>query len=372
MKTFTVKDLPISERPREKIINSGSFYLSDKELLAAILGRGISGESVFVTAERLLAKFKTIGKILSAPIQDLVSIRGIGPAKGAQLKAILEAGRRTFSANGYKKIKVQPFLKWAGGKSQLLEQYAPLFPQRYNKYIEPFAGGGAIFFYLEPKQVILGDSNKDLIQCFIAVKNNVRELMHLLKIHRQRHSAEHYEKIKKEYNSNKLTKIDRAAAFIYLNKSCFNGLYRVNGKGELNVPFGGYKNPSIFDEENLLAASKLLKSVKLYSGDFAKILDVAEKNDFAYLDPPYYPLNKTSSFTSYTKGQFLAEEQIRLADVFKSLDRRGCKVMLSNSDTSFIKNLYKDFTIKTVKANRFISCVGDKRGPINELVVLNY
>lgn len=371
-KSFTIHDLPIEERPREKILNSGSFYLSDKELLAAVLGRGIGGESVFVTAERLLAKFKTIDKILNAPIQDLMLIKGIGLAKSAQLKAILEVGRRTFSNNNHKKIKVQPFLKWAGGKSQLLEQYAPLFPQKYNKYIEPFVGSGAIFFYLEPKQAILGDSNKDLIQCFLAVKNNVKELIRLLKIHRERHSIEHYEKVKKEYNSNKLNKVEKVAVFIYLNKSCFNGLYRVNSKGEFNVPFGKHKNPSIFDEENLLAVSKLLKSVKLYNGDFTKILDIAEKNDFVYLDPPYYPLNRTSSFTSYTKDPFLEKGQERLADIFQILDKKGCKVMLSNSDTSFIKALYKNFTIKTVKANRFINCVGDKRGPITELVILNY
>lgn len=369
-KSFTIHDLPKTERPREKIIREGAFYLRDKELLAAILGRGISGESVLVTAERLLAHFHTIDKIFQAPIQELMEIKGIGPAKAAQLKAIFEVGRRTFE----KKIskKVQPFLKWAGGKSQLLEQYAAFFPQRYNRYLEPFLGGGAVFFYLEPDEAILSDYNKDLIQCFLVVKNNVKQLINLLKIHKEHHGKEYYEKMRKDYNTKKLGKVERVAILIYLNKSCFNGLYRVNSKGEFNVPFGKYRNPAIFDEENLLAASKLLKRTKLCSGDFSKVLDYTERDDFVYLDPPYYPLNKTSSFTSYTAEKFLEEEQERLANVFKELDKKKCKVMLSNSDTKFIKNLYKDYRIETVKANRAISCIGNKRGPINELVVLNY
>lgn len=369
-KSFTIHDLPKSERPREKILQSGSFYLKDKELLAAILGRGIAKESVFVTAERLLTRFRTIDKVLQAPIQELMEVKGIGLAKAAQLKAIFEAGRRTFKEKTSK--KVQPFVKWAGGKSQLLEQYAPLFPQRYNRYLEPFLGGGAVFFYLEPNEAILSDSNKDLIQCFSVIKNNVKKLINLLKVHKEHHSKGHYEKTRKDYNAKKLAEIKRTASFIYLNKTCFNGLYRVNSKGEFNVPFGKYKNPAIFDEENLLAANKSLKRAKLHDGDFSKILDYAKKDDFVYLDPPYYPLNRTSNFTSYTAERFLEEEQERLADIFKKLNKRKCKVMLSNSDTKFIKNLYKDYRIEMVKANRAICCVGDKRGPINELVILNY
>ncbi|XOA43137.1 MAG: Dam family site-specific DNA-(adenine-N6)-methyltransferase [Candidatus Nealsonbacteria bacterium] len=372
-KSFTIQDLPISERPREKIIRSGGgFYLRDKELLAAILGRGIAKESVLITAERLLTRFRTIDRVLRAPIQDLMMIRGIGPAKAAQLKAVLEAGKRTFGKKIYKKIKVQPFLKWAGGKAQLLEQYAVFFPQRYNRYFEPFLGGGAVFFYLEPNKAILGDYNKNLIQCFLVVKNHVKQLIDLLKIHRKHHNKEYYGKMRKDYNTKRLGKTERTAIFIYLNKTCFNGLYRVNSKGGFNVPFGKYRNPAIFDEENLLATSKLLKRVKLYSDDFSKILDYVKKDDFVYLDPPYYPLSKTSSFTNYTSERFLEDEQKRLANVFRKLDKKKCKVMLSNSDTKFIKNLYKDYRIETVKANRNISCVGNKRGPINELVILNY
>lgn len=369
-KSFTIHDLPKTERPREKIIREGAFYLRDKELLAVILGRGISGESVLVTAERLLARFRAIDKIFQAPIQELMEIKGIGPAKAAQLKAIFEAGRRALEKKSSK--KVQPFLKWAGGKSQLIEKYAGFFPQRYNRYLEPFLGGGALFFYLEPNKAILNDSNKDLIQCFSVVKTNAKQLINLLKTHRECHGKEYFEKMRKDYNTKKLNKIERASAFIYLNKACFNGLYRVNSRGEFNVPFGKHKNPAIFDEENLLVASKLLKHTNLYSDDFSKILNYASRDDFIYFDPPYYPLNKTSSFTSYTAERFLENEQKKLADVFKALDRKKCKVMLSNSDTGFIKNLYNGYRIETVKANRAINCVGEKRGPVNELVILNY
>jgi len=268
-----------------------------------------------------------------------------------------------------RKIGVQPFLRWAGGKSQLIRQYSPLFPRRYNHYLEPFLGGGAIFFYLEPRRAILGDFNKDLIQCFSAVKNNVKQLIDLLKIHREYHSKTYYEKSKENYNTKELSEVERAAIFIYLNKTCFNGLYRVNSSGKFNVPFGKYKNPLISHEGNLLAASWLLKRSQLYCDDFSKVLDYAQKNDFVYLDPPYYPLNKTSSFTNYTSERFLEDEQKRLSEVFRELDKRGCKVMLSNSDTEFIRNLYKDYRIKIVKANRCISRMG---GKINELVILNY
>jgi len=372
-KSFTIHDLPKSERPREKILRfGGGFYLKDKELLAAILGRGIAGESVMVTAEKLLARFKTIDKILQAPIQELISIKGIGPAKAAQLKAVLEAGKRTFGKKEQKKIKVQPFIKWAGGKSRLLEQYAPLFPQKYNRYLESFLGGGAVFFYLEPEEAILTDYNRDLIQCFSVVKNSIKQFIHLLKTHKDRHSKEYYKKARKDYNTKKLSNIEKAAIFIYLNKTCFNGLYRVNSRGEFNVPFGKHKNPSIFEEENLLAVSKLLKRAKLYSCDFSKILTYAHKEDFVYLDPPYHPLNKTSNFTNYTTEKFLEDEQRRLADVFRKLDKKKCKVMLSNSDTEFIRNLYNNYRIEKVKANRTINCIAAKRGPINELVILNY
>ena len=210
------------------------------------------------------------------------------------------------------------------------------------------------------------------MDCYAIIKSNVRKLTGVLKQYQARHSKDFFYELRDKYNTNLLSRIERAAVFIYLNKTGFNGLYRVNSKGGYNVPFGGYKNPLIFDEANLLAVSKLLKNTELYATTFEKVLDYAESNDFVYFDPPYYPLNKTSKFTSYTKDSFLEKEQEKLAAVFKQLDKKGCMVMLSNSDTNFIKSLYKDFRIETVKANRFINCVGEKRGPINELVILNY
>ena len=367
-KSFTIHDLPKDERPRERMLKSGAHNLTDKELLVTLLGRGIGGESVMVTAQRLWGRFRNIKRIANASIEELAQVRGIGPAKATQIKAAFELGRRL---NGNHKPP-EPFIKWAGGKSQLLDQYSAFFPPKYNKYLEPFIGGGAVFFHLKPNKAILSDLNKDLMDCYAIIKSNVRKLTGVLKQYQARHSKDFFYELRDKYNTNLLSRIERAAVFIYLNKTGFNGLYRVNSKGGYNVPFGGYKNPLIFDEANLLAVSKLLKNAELYATTFEKVLDYAESNDFVYFDPPYYPLNKTSKFTSYTKDSFLEKEQEKLAAVFKQLDKKGCMVMLSNSDTNFIKSLYKDFRIETVKANRFINCVGEKRGPINELVILNY
>jgi len=367
-KSFTIHDLPKEERPREKMITLGARNLTDRELLVTLLGRGGRGESVVVTAERLLGRFRNLNRIATAPIKELTEIRGIGDAKATQIKAAAELANRI---NGGHKSP-EPFVKWAGGKNQLIYQYSAFFPPRYNRYIEPFVGGGAVFFYLRPQKAILSDLNRDLINCYEIIKKGVNNLISILGKYQFRHSKNFYCEVRNDYNAQILNKIERAAAFIYLNKTGFNGLYRVNSKGEFNVPFGGYKNPSIFDKNNLFAVSKLLKNVELCTMSFERVLDHAKAGDFIYLDPPYYPLNKTSKFTSYTKDAFLEEEQEKLAEVFRQLDKRGCKVMLSNSDTKFIKKLYKGFRRETVKANRFINCKGEKRGAINELVILNY
>lgn len=369
-KSFTIHDLPKEERPREKMITLGARNLTDRELLVTLLGRGGRGESVVVTAERLLGRFRNLDRIAAAPIKELTEIRGIGDAKATQIKAAAELANRI--NGGYK--SPEPFVKWAGGKNQLLDQYSVFFPPRYkyNKYLEPFVGGGAVFFYLKPQKAILSDSNKDLIDCYTVIKKNLRKLINILKEYQTQHSKDFFYKTRNSYNANLLNKIERVAAFIYLNKTDFNGLYRVNSKGEFNVPLGSYKNPAIFDEANLIGVSKSLSNAELYAMPFENVLNYAKANDFVYFDPPYYPLNKTSRFTSYTKDVFLEKEQEKLADVFKQLDKKGCKVMLSNSDTKFIKKLYDGYRIEVVKANRFISCIGDKRGPINELVILNY
>ncbi|HYZ59767.1 MAG TPA: DNA adenine methylase [Nitrososphaeraceae archaeon] len=269
------------------------------------------------------------------------------------------------------------FLKWAGGKLQLIEQFENLFPHNFRNYYEPFVGSGAVFFYvkskLKPNKVILSDSNEELINCFVVVRDRPSELVELLLNHRKRHSKEYYYAVR-TIQPNILDSVDRAARFIYLNKTCFNGLYRVNSKGQFNVPFGDYVNPSIFDKNTLFQASQLLQDVHLQVSTFEKVLDFAGKDDFVYFDPPYIPLSKTSSFTRYSKSDFTMKEQKRLSEVFRILDSRGCFVMLSNSDHALTRELYGHYkkTTFVVKAKRMINSVGSKRGAINELIVTNY
>jgi len=274
--------------------------------------------------------------------------------------------------------EIPKFIKWAGGKGQLLDQFEPLFPKKINRYLEPFVGSGAVFFYIiqkfKPKEIIISDINEELINAYEIVKTDVERLIVELKQHKEHHRVEG----KKYYltirvtNPNELPVLERAARFIYLNKTCFNGLYRVNSKNKFNVPMGSYKNPDIVQEDKLRLVSELLKNVSIKIMPFENVVNLAKKEDFIYFDPPYYPLEKRKSFTAYTKYTFLEEEQQKLAKVFTKLDKIGCFVMLSNSDTKFIKNLYLDYNIHLVQATRMINCNGDKRGKINEVVVTNY
>jgi DNA adenine methylase len=267
------------------------------------------------------------------------------------------------------------FIKWAGGKKQLLEQFKPLFPKKIERYFEVFVGGGAVLFYIiktyKPKYVFISDINEELINTYEIIKNDVENLIKELKKLKEIHSKEVYYKIRAE-DPKLLSPLTRASRFIYLNKTCFNGLYRVNSKGSFNVPMGSYKNPSICQEKDLREISKLLKNVKIKVMSFEEITKLTKKNDFIYLDPPYYPLKNKQSFTTYTAGNFLEKEQEKLKNVFEKLDKRGCKVMLSNSNTDFIKELYKNYNINFVDANRMINCDGSKRGKIKEVVVTNY
>lgn len=269
------------------------------------------------------------------------------------------------------------FLKWAGGKLQLIEQFENLFPSDFCNYYEPFIGSGAVFFYLKskskPNKVILSDTNEELINCFAVVRDKPSELIEVLLNHRKRHSKQYYYEVR-DLESERLDSVSRAARMIYLNKTCFNGLYRVNSKGEFNVPFGDYKNPSIFNRNTLYRASQMLQDAALRVMTFDKVLDFAGKDDFVYFDPPYIPLSKTSSFTRYSKSEFSIKEQNQLSEVFRALDSMGCFVMLSNSDHSLIRELYRDYdkNIVVVRAKRKINSVGSKRGAINEIVVTNY
>ncbi len=274
------------------------------------------------------------------------------------------------------KKEVPTLVKWAGGKKQLLEQFDKFFPRKIERYFEPFVGGGAIAFYLlkthpEIKKIFLSDINEELIITYNTVKKNVEELIKLLKKYKSKHNKEFYYKIRSQ-EIGKLTELEIAARFIYLNKTCFNGLYRVNSKGQFNVPIGSYKNPKICDEKSLREISKFMKKDDSKIAQFYDSVKKAKRGDFIYFDPPYYPLENKKSFTTYTKDNFLEEEQKKLAKVFRELDKKGCNVMLSNSDTDFIKNLYKGYNINFVQAKRMINCDATKRGEIREVVVTNY
>lgn len=267
------------------------------------------------------------------------------------------------------------FIKWAGGKKQLLSQFKDFFPKNIERYFEPFVGGGAVAFHIikkyQPKEVYLSDINNELINCYNVIKNHPKELIKLLSGYRKNHNKEFYYQIR-EQDPNSLSSLNNAARFIYLNKTCFNGLYRVNSSGKFNVPMGSYKNPSIYDESELMEISKILKKINLRVIPFNEIIKDVKKEDFIYFDPPYHPLNNKNSFTTYTKDSFKAEDQQKLAELYKELDKKGCKVMLSNSDTEFIKELYSNYNIHLVKASRMINCDGSKRGKINEVIVINY
>lgn len=276
---------------------------------------------------------------------------------------------------------VKPFLKWAGGKRQLLPEILKYLPKNIGKttYFEPFLGGGALLFELQPKQAIVNDSNRELINCYRVIKDNVEELIEVLKVHKAKNSKEYFDYLRerdrlKQYN--KFSDIQKAARIIYLNKTCYNGLFRVNSKGQFNVPFGSYKNPNILDEAVLRGVNDYLnqKSVTFLNRDFAEAVKDAKKGDFVYFDPPYDPVSNTASFTGYDINGFNQNEQRRLKQVVDELTEKGCNVMLSNSATDFILDLYKDhkYTIETVSATRSINSNALKRGKINEVLVLNY
>jgi DNA adenine methylase len=265
-----------------------------------------------------------------------------------------------------------PFLKWAGGKSQLLSQMDPYFPKKYGKYFEPFLGGGAVFFHLRPAKAILADSNPDLVNAFQIVRDHPETLMEALDRHAEFRLRENHFYAVRARDVSSLSPVERAARTIFLNKTCFNGLYRVNSNGGFNVPWGGYKNPSLYDRENILSAGVLLRAKTILLADYRTVCARAREGDFVYLDPPYHPLSETSGFTSYTKEDFGDRDQKTLAQTFRKLDKRGCLVMLSNSPTPLVRSLYEGFHGEVLKAKRAINSKGTGRGPIDELLVMNY
>lgn len=274
-----------------------------------------------------------------------------------------------------KNKKLQPFLKWAGGKRQLLPTIRKYIPQKYGTYYEPFIGAGAVLFDIQPSVGMINDSNTELINCYKVIRDSLDELV--LDLRQYKNEKEYYYAIRDlDRNSNfkKLNPIQRASRIIYLNKTCFNGLFRVNSSGQFNVPFGSYQNPKILDEILLKAVHNYLssKKIQIMNLDFEQAVKDAQKGDFIYFDPPYDPVSDTSSFTGYDLNGFGKNEQQRLRDVYKKLSDKGCFVLLSNSATGFILDLYKDFSIITVAASRNINSVASGRGKIDEVLVMNY
>jgi len=275
--------------------------------------------------------------------------------------------------------KPKPFVKWVGGKRQLLRQFRELglyppedFNPITNTYYEPFVGGGAVFFDLIPKNAKLSDLNNELVTTYNVIKNNVDELIQSLQKHI--YDKEYYLEVRAKKVED-LSDVEVASRFIFLNRTGFNGLYRVNKSGQFNVPFGRYNNPVICDEDNLRRVSDALQDVTITHQDYKNVLKTAKSGDFIYLDLPYYPINATSSFTSYTAEGFLEKEQTELRDTFVKLHKKGCFVMLSNSDTPFINELYSGLdgiTINKITAGRSINSKGSGRGKITEVLVTNY
>ncbi len=273
----------------------------------------------------------------------------------------------------------EPFLKWAGGKGQLLSQLETLFPASYNRFFEPFLGSGAVFFRLLPDKTILNDINPNLIFAYRHVQTQLELLLELLYSLREKYHAfslaeqeQEYYRIRDQYNQLKSGSLEKTALLIFLNKTGYNGLYRENARGGYNVPFGRYDNPAMFTEENLRAVSEVLQKVELLNAPFIEGVAAAGPGDFVYFDPPYMPISKTASFTSYTKNTFGPQEQIALSKLVRELSGRQVKVMVSNSNAPFIRELYGEFKLHEVKAGRAINSKPGLRGKITELVITNY
>lgn len=270
----------------------------------------------------------------------------------------------------------KPFLQWVGGKREMIEQYRKHFPKKYNQYFEPFLGGGAMFFELLPAKAFLNDNNRELFETYKGVRDFPELVINILNSLKERHSLELYNKVRgldREYNLfADFKSYEIAARMIYLNQTCFNGIYRVNKQGQFNVPIGSSLNRLICDKETILKASKVLKKASVECLDFEKALVGASKGDFIFLDPPYYPISKNSDFTRYTKEKFYQEDQERLKKSIDQLTKKGAYVMLCNSDCSFIRNLYKDFNVYTVHSSRSLNCKKDKRGKVSEVLITNY
>ncbi|MDY0132173.1 MAG: DNA adenine methylase [Desulforegulaceae bacterium] len=271
---------------------------------------------------------------------------------------------------------IAPFVKWVGGKRQLIKDLEIHFPSEISTYYEPFVGGGAVLFHLQPKKAVINDTNKELINLYKTIKNNPDKLIKDLKKHEN--TPEYFYKIRSlDRDKNiysKLSKVEKASRIVYLNKTCFNGLYRVNSSGEFNTPFGKYKNPNIVNETTIKAVSNYLSTnlIEILNIDFEKSLLESKEGDFVYLDPPYDPVSNSANFTGYTKSGFGKDEQLRLKNICDNLNKKGVKFLLSNSFTNFIQDLYSDYKFSIINAKRSINSNAKKRGAIKEVLVKNY
>jgi DNA adenine methylase len=272
---------------------------------------------------------------------------------------------------------VSPFVKWVGGKRQLMDHIVAALPRniRNTTYVEPFVGGGAVLFHLQPREAIINDANSELVNVYNVIRNSVDNLIADLRTHKNNadyfYSIRHLDRTP-EFEG--MDEIRRASRLIYLNKTCFNGLYRVNNAGEFNSPFGGYKAPNIVNEPVLRAVSAYLNAnnVQIRNTDYAAVLQDIGRNSMVYLDPPYHPISESSNFTGYVQGGWDMFDQVRLREACDELDRRGIRFMLSNSSCSFIRDQYHAYNIATVKATRSINSNGQGRGEIDEVLIRNY
>ena len=267
----------------------------------------------------------------------------------------------------------KPFVKWVGGKTQLLSELAQRVPNDFGRYYEPFVGGGALFFRLHPTRACLTDINPDLVNLYTVIRDQVEALIEDLGQHV--YEEDYFYQVRgadRTPGYAAWTDVQRASRFIYLNKTCYNGLYRVNSKGQFNAPFGSYTSPTILDAENLYACHKVLQKAVIEVADFHTVKRRIRANDFVYFDPPYAPLSATSKFTSYTKNGFDVEMQYALRDLCRALDKRSVRFMLSNSSAPLILDLYSEFNVEFVYATRSINSKAGKRGKIAEVVVTNY
>lgn len=264
-----------------------------------------------------------------------------------------------------------PIVKWVGGKTRLLPELLARLPDRFGRYYEPFAGGAALFFRVAPRRAVLADSNADLIGLYTAVAANVDAVIRRLEMHHKAHDESHYYDMRAKWNDRDVSwqTPERAAAFIYLNKTCFNGLWRVNRSGAFNVPIGRYTDPPICVPAALHAAQAVLSRAALRCSDYRGAVADAKAGDFLYFDPPYDPVTPTANFTSYSADGFSADDQRALAETARELVARGCKVMLSNSDTPFIRSIYKGLRVERVKCPRAINSNAAKRGDVDELII---